>query len=115
LQTELLKSGMAVEKLVSAKNRESEIASGCDMLASRCNAINDRDSRFISKGLGRQEGSTGHADRYSEVGISSGNQALTRRAFRSTDSHTRAELLPDRMAFQLGARLRTIAEAALAL
>src|SRR5216684_66795 len=36
-------------------------------------------------------------------------------AFRSTDSHTRAELLPDRMAFQLGARLRTIAEAALAL
>ena len=39
------------------------------MLASRCNAINDRDSRFISKGLGRQEGSTGHVDRYPEVGM----------------------------------------------
>jgi hypothetical protein len=37
------------------------------MVASRCNAINDRDSRFISKVLGRQEGSTGHADRYPEV------------------------------------------------
>jgi hypothetical protein len=40
------------------------------MVASRCNAINDRDSRFISKVLGRQEGSTGHADRYPEVGLS---------------------------------------------
>jgi hypothetical protein len=37
------------------------------MLASRCNAINDRDSRFISRGLRRQKGSTGHADRYPEV------------------------------------------------
>jgi hypothetical protein len=70
LQTELLKSGVAADKLISAKNRESEIASGCDMLASRCKAINDRDSRFISKGLGRREGSTEHVDRYPEVGFS---------------------------------------------
>src|SRR5258708_12643730 len=39
-----------VEKLISAKNRESEIASGCDMLPSLFNAINYPHSRFISNG-----------------------------------------------------------------
>ncbi len=39
-------------------------------MASRCNAINDRDSRFISKDWAARRGSTGHADRYPEVGLS---------------------------------------------
>jgi hypothetical protein len=37
------------------------------------------------------------------------------RAFSSTDSHTRVEILPARLACQRGARLRSIAEAGLAL
>ena len=44
-----------------------------------------------------------------------GARPVTTRAFSGTDAHTRAEILPDRFSCQRGARLRIIAEAALAL